>query len=111
MRKPNFIVTVITLALFGFANLAQAQSKGQVCYEIIAKDIQAPTAAHIHAGVTGQAGAPKVSFKAAAGGMWKGCANADKALIKDLMDNPANFYVNVHNAEFPDGALRGQLAK
>ncbi len=153
MRKPIFMVVVITLALFGFANFAQAQKemnkdkehggqmmmtdmsgaaevpgpgdtdgsgmahitlnhgKGQVCYEITAKDIQTPTAAHLHAGVIGQAGTPKVTFKAAANGMWKGCANADKSLIKEIMDNPANFYVNVHNAEFPDGALRGQLAK
>ena len=153
MRKPIFIVVVVTLALFGFANLARAQKemdkqkehggkpmmvelsgaaevpgpgdkdgsgmahltlnhgKGQVCYDISAKDIQAPTAAHLHAGVAGQAGGPKVTFKAAPDGMWKGCANAEKTLIKDIMDNPANFYVNVHNAEFPDGALRGQLAK
>jgi hypothetical protein len=24
--------------------------------------------------------------------------------------NPANYYVNVHNAPFPGGAVRGQLA-
>ncbi|MGH9844069.1 MAG: CHRD domain-containing protein, partial [Blastocatellia bacterium] len=83
----------------------------QVCYDITVKDIQTPTAAHIHAGAAGKAGGPKVTFKAAADGAWKGCVNADKALIKDLMDNPANYYVNVHNAEFPNGAVRGQLGK
>jgi CHRD domain len=153
MRKSILIVAVITLALFGFANFAQAQKEmnkdkehggqkmmaelsgaaevpgpgdtdgsgmahvtlnhgqGQVCYDISAKDIQAPTAAHLHAGPAGQAGDVKVTFKASADGMWKGCATADKALIKEIMDNPANFYVNVHNAEFPNGAIRGQLSK
>jgi len=27
----------------------------------------------------------------------------------DIIKNPANYYVNVHNAEFSNGALRGQL--
>jgi hypothetical protein len=35
----------------------------------------------------------------------------DKDKIKHVMQNPANYYVNVHNAEFPDGAVRGQLGK
>jgi len=26
------------------------------------------------------------------------------------MQNPANYYVNVHTKEFPKGALRGQLS-
>jgi len=27
------------------------------------------------------------------------------------VENPANYYVNVHNAEFSKGAVRGQLTK
>jgi hypothetical protein len=29
----------------------------------------------------------------------------------DIIKNPGNYYVNVHNAEFPKGAIRGQLVK
>lgn len=95
----------------GTVSITLNHGQGQVCYDITVKDIQTPTAAHIHAGAAGQAGGAKVTFKAAADGAWKGCVNADKDVIKDIMQNPANYYVNVHNAEFPNGAVRGQLAK
>jgi hypothetical protein len=41
----------------------------------------------------------------------QGCVTADKDLIKDIRQNPENYYVNVHNAAFPGGAVRGQLEK
>ncbi|MBS1786273.1 MAG: CHRD domain-containing protein [Acidobacteria bacterium] len=34
-----------------------------------------------------------------------------KSQINDIMKNPGNYYVNVHTAEFPNGAIRGQLGK
>ena len=34
----------------------------------------------------------------------------DKNLLKDIIRNPENYYVNVHNTPFPNGAVRGQLA-
>lgn len=95
----------------GMAELTLDHDKGQVCYDITVKDIQTPTAAHIHAGAAGKSGPPKVTFMKAADGTWKGCASADKALLDDIMKNPGNYYVNVHNTEFPNGALRGQLGK
>jgi hypothetical protein len=32
-------------------------------------------------------------------------------VVKDIVANPGNYYLNVHNAEFPPGAVRGQLSK
>ncbi len=86
--------------------------KNEVCFDITVGQITLPaTAAHIHEGALGVAGgvvlplaAPDANGKAAA------CVTADAALIGRIVATPANFYVNVHNADFPDGALRGQLA-
>ena len=45
-------------------------------------------------------------------GSSSGCVeDVDRTLIKDIIQNPDNYYVNVHNAAFGAGALRGQLGK
>jgi CHRD domain len=33
----------------------------------------------------------------------------DPGEVRLILDNPAAYYVNVHNAEYPSGAIRGQL--
>ena len=38
-----------------------------------------------------------------------GCVDAAPALIAEIRDNPSGFYVNLHNARFPAGFVRGQL--
>lgn len=91
----------------GMAKLTLNHEKGEICYTVTTKKIQTVTAVHIHAGAAGQSGDPKVTLTP----VTKGCVSADKGLIEDLMKNPANYYINVHNAEFPNGALRGQLGK
>jgi hypothetical protein len=78
--------------------------------------IAAPTAGHIHLGASGANGAVKVPFFGAA---LPGSVNAvvgsvtvdDKALLDSIKTNPGGFYTNLHTAEFPGGAVRGQLHK
>jgi len=75
------------------------------------KDLPEATAAHIHEGAVGKDGPVKVGLDAPKGGSAKGCKSADAAVVKDIMANPANYYVNVHNAAYKSGAIRGQLSK
>ena len=83
----------------------------QLCYELHVSGLSAPTAAHIHIGTVGQNGGPIVMLAAPARGMSKACVAVAADLGQKLMAMPDGYYVNVHNAEFPGGGLRGQLSK
>jgi hypothetical protein len=95
----------------GTASITLNHGQGQICYELSVSNIGTATAAHLHAGASTIAGPVLVTLDAPASGSSKGCVNVDKAKITDIMNNPGNYYINVHNAEFKDGAVRGQLTK
>ena len=40
-------------------------------------------------------------------GQITGCVPVEPALAADVGQNPSDYYVNVHNAAFPGGAIRG----
>jgi hypothetical protein len=87
------------------------QGLGEVCFQLTVSDIAPATAAHIHVGPLGVAGPVVVGLTPPTGGSSSGCVSADRDLIKDIIKNPDAYYVNVHNADFPAGAVRGQLSK
>ncbi|MDG4860509.1 CHRD domain-containing protein [Streptomyces sp. T-3] len=75
-----------------------------------------PTALHIHQGAKGTNGGIKVDFtKLLAGAKGRSATGtvtvSDAALLQQLKSDPNSFYANLHTAEFPGGAVRGQLHK
>jgi hypothetical protein len=85
----------------------------KVCWNVRARRIQLPaTEAHIHQGARGTNGNVVVQFAPPnADGVTIDCRPVSRALARQIKKNPAGFYVNIHNAEFPEGAIRGQLRR
>lgn len=97
----------------GLAELTLNQGQGEICFELEFDNLTSdPTRAHIHRGVAGVNGAVVVTFyETGDPALTEGCVPVDGALVKEIRKNPAGFYVNVHNATAPSGAVRGQLSR
>ena len=93
----------------GTARITVNVGQSTVCYEITVANIAPATAAHIHEAVAGAAGPVVISLNAPTSGRSSGCASVDRELAKEIAKDPTEYYVNVHNAAFLGGAVRGQL--
>jgi CHRD domain len=97
-----------------------------LCYILTADKIAQLEAgggmAHIHKGAAGSNGPVVVNLAFPLGGDAADCltegetnkfavdANGNPLVtVAEILGNPAGFYVNVHNSEYPGGAIRGQL--
>ena len=95
----------------GSATITVNPGQGEVCYELSVSGIAPAEAAHIHEAPVGVAGDVVVPLLPPTDGSSSGCVDVSRTLAKDILKNPADYYVNVHNEPFPGGALRGQLSK
>ncbi len=95
----------------GTATLTIDAEEATVCYTLEVADIAEAAAAHIHEGGSAVAGPVVVELEAPASGSSSGCVDVEQDLAADILDDPSQYYVNVHNADFPDGAVRGQLTQ
>ena len=94
----------------GFAAITLNVGQETVCWELSVENIAPATAAHIHSAPAGVNGPVVVPLSPPTTGSSAGCRSADPALIQAIIDHPELYYVNVHNADFPGGAVRGQLS-
>ena len=111
------VTTKLTATLTGAAEKPKGPASGKgtaaitisgtkVCWKFAFSGIGKPTAAHIHQ-------LPKGNVVVPFGGAFKasGCTTASAALSKAITANPGGYYVNIHTAQYPGGAIRGQLSK
>lgn len=98
----------------GTAQLTLNPGLGEVCFDLSVTGIVLPgTGAHIHEAPVTEAGPVRVPLTPPdSTGHSSGCVqNVSRERILDIIKNPENYYVNVHNSIYPAGALRGQLSQ
>jgi CHRD domain len=110
----------------GKAKLDIDVAGGRVCFDIKYSDTGTPNRGHIHSGAAGVNGPIVVPFfelrpgdapvtdprhdEIEQGGI-EDCVSADPVLLADIVANPQNYYVNIHNTRFPGGAIRCQIER
>ena len=90
------------------------RSNRQICVSVLVANIGAPVGAHIHRGVAGRNGPVVVPLGVPTQGGLAGattCTQISGTLHADLRKRPHRYYVNIHTATFPNGAIHGQLGK
>jgi hypothetical protein len=87
--------------------------QGRICWSLTVTGLSDVTAAHIHYlnGPLATQIAVPLALPTPFTGSATGCATALRALVKQILVHPENFYVNVHTTTYPGGAISGTLAK
>ncbi|MGH3766299.1 MAG: CHRD domain-containing protein [Pseudonocardiaceae bacterium] len=94
----------------GTANVQLDAATGQVCYTLTySPQIGKLTASHIHRGARGGEGPIVVNLTPVASG-GHACVTSTPDQVKQIESDPGGYYVNLHTAASPGGAVRGQLA-
>lgn len=91
----------------GTASLSVNPGTGEVCWTIEVADVDPILMAHIHAAPSTTTGPIVVNLNPYTGG----CTDVTRDLALAIVLDPSAYYVNVHNATFAGGALRGQLSR
>src|SRR5258708_3927123 len=100
---------------FGNATVTFDSAQQNITVTITVSNLGSPiTLAHIHENPAGSSGSVRVGFvppNSFANGTMSGTfAVPDPALVQRILQNPSNFYVNVHTTQCPNGHVRGQLS-
>jgi hypothetical protein len=84
---------------------------GTLCFFADTANISTPlTGVHLHRGLRGQQGEAVVELHGPSTDPdVSGCLTLDREQVKDISRNSGNYYIDLHNEEFPNGALRAQL--
>jgi hypothetical protein len=97
----------------GTAAIVIDPAAGTACWTLEVADIEPVTQSHIHVGAAGESGDVVVPLDVDGfDGSSEGCTEGQDAdALQAIIDEPAGYYVNIHTADYPAGAIRGQLVE
>jgi hypothetical protein len=99
----------------GAGSFAAQSNVGQarICWRITVTGLTDVTAAHIHyrTGPKARQIAVPLTLPMPFSAPTKGCVDASRGLVRQILQHPGAFYVNVHTTTYPDGAISGMLKK
>jgi CHRD domain len=133
LRGTNEVAALVDFDSRGKASVRIDVEDGEVCFTVSFERGGTANRGHIHRGIAGVNGPIVVAFfdiqdpfvDAANPGdaadprhdqlerrqRLGDCVDGlDPALLAEIKGNPSGFYVNLHNARFPGGFVRGQLS-
>ena len=90
----------------GIVNVTLNSSKRTVCWTFELAGVTKPAFAHIHKGRAGVSG--PIASRWARPTRPRGVCGAEE-IVDAVESNPNGYYVNVHNAKYPNGVVRGEL--
>jgi CHRD domain len=93
----------------GTATVTLDVSTGAVCVNARTTGLDPLTGMHIHEAAIGVAGPVRVDFAVTTGTNVAKCVTTSTTQAQAIAANPGGFYLNLHTAAFPAGAIRGQL--
>lgn len=94
------------------AELTVSDELNQVCYDVNdMRGLGTITAVMIHRGGAGTNGPMVLNLRQANEGGWKNCVARAEWTEDALENNPSNYYFQIHTADYPNGAVRGQLMR
>jgi hypothetical protein len=96
----------------GYIQVGLYPVKNKICYRLTVENITLPvTAAHLHEAPAGSKGWVRLRLTTpGADGSAREWRGLSSGFIRKIKRDPENYYVNVHNSEYQDGAVRGQLS-
>ena len=102
----------------GVAHVTVNVGQNRVCWDLQElANLDPLIAAHIHQAPRTAAGPIRIAFFHFGEPVdLEGCTAGsqafpfDRARLRDVIQHPENYYVNIHSTVFPGGAIRGQLS-
>ncbi|MDP9006293.1 MAG: CHRD domain-containing protein, partial [Actinomycetota bacterium] len=94
----------------GRAQVSLHSGKNLLCVALTTSGVAPVTSVHLHS-VSPTSPDPVVATPAPDSSGSPTCVPVDAEVLRAIRKNPTHHYLDVHNDEFPNGALRGYLSR